>query len=55
MAQRMGKVGTPVTRYFNDWEVEDVERLLVQLGKVTLVDMEDTMRWTVTKWRCFLS
>ena len=37
------------TRLLNDWEVEDVERRLAQLGKVTLVDeLEDTLRWTVT-------
>lgn len=34
--------------FFNNWEVEDVERLLAQLGKVTLVDeVEDATRWTV--------
>ena len=39
---------------FNDWEVEDVGRLLAQLGKVTLVnEVEDTLKWKVTQGGCF--
>ena len=42
------------TRHFNDWEVEDLERLLARLGKITLVDeLEDTLRWTLSSTGLF--
>ena len=42
------------TRHFNDWEVEDLERLLARLGKITLGDeLEDTLRWTLSRTGLF--
>ena len=37
-------------RSFNDWEMEDVEKQLMQLGNKRVFEgMEDTVRWTRTK------
>ena len=37
------------SRPFNEWEVEDVERLLKELGQLMLVDgSEDRVKWNLT-------
>ena len=42
------------SRPFNDWEVEEVERLLVTIqGRRLIPNLEDRMLWKETKKRDF--
>ena len=43
------------TRPFNDWEVEDAERLLMDIGRYVLhVELEDKVSWNLSRDGVFL-